>query len=500
MTSLGLPLGSVILAIYYTLLAILALFGLHRLHLVLLYFRNRHRQPEPPEVPGEWPVVTVQLPLYNEMYVAQRLIDAVCRFDYPRDRLEIQVLDDSTDETSELVAASVADYRKRGFDIHHVHRKDRSGYKAGALAAGLEKAKGSLVAVFDADFIPPPDFLTTAVPYFQEAEIGMVQACWVHLNRRYSLLTRVQAIMLDGHFRIEHSARFLSGCFFNFNGTAGVWRRQAIEGAGGWKNDTLTEDLDLSYRSQLAGWKFLYLPELGAPSELPVDIHGFKAQQHRWAKGSIQTGRKLLPRLLRAKLPLKVKMEALVHLTNNFSYPLMLALSFLVFPAMYLRQDHLRSVLIWVDIPLFAAATGSVLLFYISSQMTRGGRWWKEMAFLPALMGLGIGLSANNARAVIGGLFHRGGVFHRTPKYNIVKKGQAWNRKKYRAGRSLSFLLEGFLACYLALCLGLAVYFKMWLSLPFLYLFFHGYAYMFLLSALPGRTGGSLELKPADSL
>ncbi|MCB1033390.1 MAG: glycosyltransferase family 2 protein [Acidobacteria bacterium] len=499
MTSPSLPFGSAILAIYYTLLAILALYGLHRLYLVLLYFRYRHRQPETPAAPEDWPMVTVQLPLYNEMYVAQRLIDAVCRLDYPRERLEIQVLDDSTDETRELVAASVEDYRRRGFRIHHLHRQDRSGYKAGALAAGLEQAQGELVAVFDADFIPPSDFLATAIPHFQRPEIGMVQACWVHLNRRYSLLTRIQAILLDGHFLIEHSARFLSGCFFNFNGTAGVWRRQAIEDAGGWQNDTLTEDLDLSYRSQLAGWKFLYLPELGAPSELPVDIHGFKAQQHRWAKGSIQTGRKLLPRLLRAKLPAKIRVEAWVHLTNNSSYPLMLALSLLVFPAMFLRQDHLPEILFWVDAPLFVAATGSVLLFYVSSQWARGGAWWRELAYLPALMGLGIGLSVNNARAVLGGLVHRGGVFQRTPKYNIVTKGQRWHAKKYRASRNASFVLEGLLAAYLAVCLVLAVRFEMWLSIPFLYLFFHGYAYVFVLSLLPGRRNPSLHLEAADA-
>jgi len=481
------PAGSTVLTLYYAVLGILALFGAHRAYLVALYFRHRDEAPTTPPAPEEWPVVTVQLPLYNEMYVARRLVDAVCRFDYPKDRLEIQVLDDSTDETQNVVAEIVEELAQRGFDIHHLHRKDREGYKAGALEAGLGVARGDLIAVFDADFIPPEKFLRETVPHFSKPEIGMVQACWEHLNRDYSLLTRVQAIFLDGHFRIEHTARNRSGCFFNFNGTAGIWRRAAIEEAGGWQHDTLTEDLDLSYRAQLVGWQFLYLPTLGAPSELPVDIHGFKAQQHRWAKGSVQTGRKLLPRLLRAPLPLKVKAESLVHLTNNLSYVLMLFLSLLVFPAMIVRQETLFQSLLFVDLPLFMAATGSVLMFYIASQIIRGKRWLREAAFLPALMGLGIGLSVNNANAVISGLVSKGGVFHRTPKYNIVERKQQWKVKRYRAGKSLSFLIEGALAGYLGLCLLMAVYLKMWLALPFLYLFFHGYSYMFLLSVLPNR-------------
>jgi cellulose synthase/poly-beta-1,6-N-acetylglucosamine synthase-like glycosyltransferase len=476
-----------VLTLYYSVLAVLALFGAHRAYLVALYFRHRNDPPVTPPDPEVWPVVTVQLPLYNEMYVARRLVEAVCRFDYPKDRLEIQVLDDSTDETRTVVADVVRELGQQGFDIHHLHREDREGYKAGALEVGLQTARGALIAVFDADFIPPADFLRRTVPHFSAPGIGMVQACWEHLNRDYSLLTRVQAIFLDGHFRIEHAARNRSGCFFNFNGTAGIWRRRAIEEAGGWQHDTLTEDLDLSYRAQLAGWRFVYLLTLGTPSELPVDIHGFKAQQHRWAKGSVQTGRKLLPRLLRAPLPFRVKAESLVHLTNNLSYVLMLVLSLLVFPAMVLRQESLNRHLLFVDLPLFAAATGSVLLFYVVSQIVRGKSWLRDAAFLPALMGLGIGLSVNNARAVLGGLVSKGGVFHRTPKYSIVTRKQDWKVKRYRAGKSLSFLVEGALALYLALCLLMALHLRMWLALPFLYLFFHGFTYVFLLSILPNR-------------
>jgi cellulose synthase/poly-beta-1,6-N-acetylglucosamine synthase-like glycosyltransferase len=487
-----------LVATYYLILAVLALYGLHRLVLVWVWWRTRDRGASAPPPPREWPVVTVQLPLYNELYVAERLIEAVCRLDYPRDRLEIQVLDDSTDETRDAVAQAVARARSEGadgVDIHHLHRPDRAGYKAGALAAGLARAAGELVAVFDADFVPGPDFLRRVVPHFvgPEAEdLGMVQARWDHLNRGYSLLTRVQALMLDGHFLIEHTARNRGGCFFNFNGTAGVWRRRAIEDAGGWQADTLTEDLDLSYRAQLAGWRFLYLPEVGVPSELPVDVNGFKGQQHRWAKGSIQTGRKLLPAILRADVPARVKAEALVHLTNNLAYPLMVALSLLVFPAMVARRGGGLGEILLVDLPLFLGATVSVLVFYAASQVAAvdAGRERREIRFLPTLMGVGIGLAVSNARATLGGLVSRGGEFVRTPKYRIEDEGGSadegrkseWRGLRYRAGRSLTFVLEGLLALYFAVTVVLAWAWGMWLSIPFLALFLHGYGYMFWLS------------------
>ena len=479
------PGGTVLLAIYYAVLGILAFYGVHRLVLVALYLRHRRRGPARPTDPAEWPVVTVQLPLYNEMYVAQRLIEAVCRLDYPADRLEIQVLDDSTDETSEIVARVVAEQRARGIDIHHLHRTDRAGFKAGALAAGLAQARGGLIAVFDADFVPQPEFLRLSVPYFADAGIGMVQGSWQHINRGYSLLTRAQAILLDGHFRIEHTARNRAGCFFNFNGTAGVWRREAIESAGGWQHDTLTEDLDLSYRAQLAGWRFLYLPELAVPSELPVDVNGFKSQQYRWTKGSIQTGRKLLGRILRSRLPLRVKFEAFVHLTNNASYALMVVMAMLIFPAMVLRRGTAVETLLLVDLPLFLSATVSVLVFYLVSQSAAGVGWRGQLRYLPAVMGLGIGLSINNCRAVLSGLRERGGEFHRTPKYRIESRGQDWLGKRYRTGLNLSVLIEVVLALYFAVCTAYAAAAGMWLSIPFLYLFVQGYTYMSVLSLLP---------------
>jgi cellulose synthase/poly-beta-1,6-N-acetylglucosamine synthase-like glycosyltransferase len=474
------------LALYYLILGCLAFFGLHRLVLLVLYYRSERKGESTPAPPDHWPRVTVQLPLYNEMYVAARLIDSVCQVSYPQDKLEIQVLDDSTDETSEIVAASVARYRKLGFDIYHLHRKVRTGFKAGALEAGLRQAQGSLLAIFDADFVPPQDFLFKSVPHFCDARIGMVQARWDHINRDYSLLTQIQAIFLDGHFVIEHAARNRSGRFFNFNGTAGIWRRQAIEDAGGWEHDTLTEDLDLSYRAQLAGWNFLFLSDLKAPAELPVDINAFKRQQFRWAKGSIQVARKLLGRIFRAPIPWKVKAEAFIHLTNNASYLLMVVLSMAIFPAMILRRGTDVRILLLVDLPLFLGATVSVLLFYLCSQLALGNGW-RRIRYLPALMGLGIGLAMNNAGAVVQGLFQNGGVFERTPKYRIESAHDAWKLKRYKVKRNISWWLEGLFAAFFAACFVLAWRWGLWLSLPFLYLFLQGYSYMFLLSFI-GQT------------
>ncbi|HMB54275.1 MAG TPA: glycosyltransferase [Thermoanaerobaculia bacterium] len=481
------------LALYYGILGVLSLFGVHRMVLVMLFLRHRKRAAEasaaadlPTDLPADLPIVTVQLPLYNEMYVARRLIDAAVALDYPRDRLEIQVLDDSTDETTEVVAHAVERYRALGYDVKHLRREVRTGFKAGALAAGTAAARGELLAVFDADFVPQADFLRRAVPHFADPGVGMVQARWDHLNRDYSLLTRVQAILLDGHFLVEQAARSISGRFFNFNGTAGLWRREAIPDAGGWQHDTLTEDLDLSYRAQLAGWKFVYLRDVAVPSELPVDVNGFKSQQYRWAKGSIQTAKKLLGRVLRSRqLPLRVRFEAFVHLTNNVSYVLMVALSVLMFPAMAIRRGGSVAAILLVDLPLFAAATLSVLVFYTASQAWAGRRWWRDLKDLPALMAVGIGLSVNQTRAVVSGWRHQGGEFVRTPKYRIERRGEDWQKKRYRAGRSLAIVFEGLLAAWFLACFVYAAVDGMWASLPFLWLFLQGYGFVFLLSVLP---------------
>src|SRR5687768_2630819 len=313
------PLETLTLATYFFVLVILALYGWHRYYLVYLYMKNKRRLPVPLGSFQTLPRVTVQLPIYNEMYVADRLIDAVCAFDYPRELLQIQVLDDSTDETTSVAERAVRRHAAAGIDISYLHRTNRHGYKAGALEAGLKLATGEYVAIFDADFIPTTDFLQRTIQFFTDSKIAMVQARWGHINQDYSLLTKIQSILLDGHFVLEHGARNRSGCFFNFNGTAGVWRREAIETSGGWQHDTLTEDLDLSYRAQLGGWRFLFLPDVVSPAEVPVEMNSFKSQQHRWAKGSIQTFLKLMPRILRSDQPFAIKAEAFFHLSANFN-------------------------------------------------------------------------------------------------------------------------------------------------------------------------------------
>src|SRR6202047_404921 len=362
------PAETLTLGAYFFVLIILAVYGWHRYYLVYLYMRHRDKEPRAGSALDPQPVVTIQLPLYNEMYVADRLIDAVCRIEYPRELLEIQVLDDSIDETRAIANQAVRRWADRGVDIKYIHRRNRTGFKAGALEAGLKTARGEVVGIFDADFIPTADFLLRLMPHFGDAEVGMVQARWGHINADYSLLTKIQAILLDGHFVLEHGGRNRGGRFFNFNGTAGVWRRSAIDDAGGWQHDTLTEDLDLSYRAQLRGWRFVFIADLIAPAEVPVEMNAFKSQQHRWAKGSIQTCRKLLPRILRSKLPLGVKAEAFFHLTANLNYPLMCILSVLMFPSMVIRYNMGWYEMLLIDIPLFFAATFSFCNFYTVCQ------------------------------------------------------------------------------------------------------------------------------------
>jgi cellulose synthase/poly-beta-1,6-N-acetylglucosamine synthase-like glycosyltransferase len=465
------------LVFYYIVLALLAMYGTHRALMVRLYYRHRRDVPRPA---GELPVlprVTVQLPIYNEVYVVERLIEAVAALDYPLELLEIQVLDDSSDETSDVARRVVARYRERGYDIVHRTREDRAGFKAGALQAGLEAASGEFLMIFDADFVPRPEILRESLPFFSDPRVGMVQARWEHLNREYSLLTRIQSIFLDGHFVIEHTARHRSGRFFNFNGTAGIWRRRCLQEVGGWQSDTLTEDLDVSYRAQLAGWKFVYLKDLTAPGELPVDMNAFKCQQHRWTKGSIQTGRKLLPAIFRSAYPWKVKAEAFFHLTNNFSHLLVVLLALLIVPAIIIRERiGWRRVAI-LDFPLFFGATFSFIAFYISSQREIGRDWKQTLRSMPLLLSLGIGLSLNNAHAVLEALMNRKTEFARTPKFGIEGGEGEWRSKKYRAPGNFSLTAEVLLAVYFLGAIVFAVKENYWVGVPFLLVFFNGFAY-----------------------
>ena len=438
-----------ILAAYFFVLSILAFYGWHRYVMVYWYKRYADHVPGPRPQLDPLPVVTIQLPIFNEMYVVDRLIDAVCRMDYPRELMEIQVLDDSTDETVDVAALAVRRWQLQGFNIRHLHRTDRSGFKAGALEAGMAVAEGRYLAIFDADFVPPADFLRRALPQFGDPQVGMVQARWGHINADYSTLTLIQSILLDGHFVLEHGSRNRAGCFFNFNGTAGIWRREAIETAGGWQHDTLTEDLDLSYRAQLRGWRFVFMEDVITPAELPVEMNSFKSQQHRWAKGSIQTCLKLLPQLLAADLPFRVKAEAFFHLSANFNYLLMVALCVLMFPSMYVRYNMGWSEMLLIDIPLFFAATFSVVNFYAFCQKQAYPRdWTTRLKHLPLLMAVGIGLSINNTRAVLEALLGKQSEFVRTPKHGVERNGDDWVGKKYHQIMLWQPLMEVALGIY----------------------------------------------------
>ncbi|MGE0433518.1 MAG: glycosyltransferase, partial [Planctomycetota bacterium] len=468
---------------------------LHRLFLVALYHRHEKDVVEPLRryADAALPTVTVQLPLYNERTVAVRLLDAVARFDYPRDRLEVQVLDDSTDETADLVAAHVALLRDGGLDIRHIRRGNRTGYKAGALAAGLQSARGEFIAIFDADFVPQPGFLRDTIHHFTEPRIGLVQARWAHLNRRYSWLTRMQAMLLDAHFNVEHFARNRSGRIFNFNGTAGIWRRRTIDDAGGWQHDTLTEDLDLSYRAQLRGWQFVYLPTLDAPAELPVEMDAFKSQQYRWTKGSVQVARKLLPQIWRAPLrevPLRVRLEATIHLTANITYLLMIVLALLIGPAVYFRASISGwNDLLFIDLPIFFFGTLAVADFFLTGQR-RLGRTIGQCVFeLPLCLAVGMGLAVNNSRAVLSALLRRESEFVRTPKYNVTDAAGAPELKvrRYSPNRSWLPYVEVALGLYFLLAIAVAVSPGVFAlpSLPFLLLFSCGFLYCGVASIFP---------------
>src|SRR5437016_13344708 len=480
---------------YFIVLLVLAVYGLHRYWLVYDYFvYSRNIPPAPPPV-ADWPRVTVQLPIFNERYVIERLVEAVSRFDYPHELLDVQVLHDSTDETCEIARACVERHAAQGMPIVYIHRTNRQGYKAGALENGLKTAKGEFVAIFDADFLPEPAFLRRTIPYFMNpdggSKIGMVQTRWTYLNSDYSLLTNVETILLDGHFVVEHGARSRRGTFFNFNGTAGLWRRRAIDDAGGWEHDTLTEDTDLSYRAQLKGWKFIYRQDVECPAELPVEMTAFKTQQARWAKGLIQTGKKILPSVLKSDQPFRVKLEAWYHLTANLSYPLMVVLSVLLLPAMIIRFYQGWFQMLYIDLPLFLASTFSISSFYLVSQRELFPKTWpRALLYLPLLMALGIGLTITNTHAVLEALLGRRTAFARTPKYRVESKRDRINL--HRSERPLGWVpwLELLIGGYFALTVYYAIVNENFITVPFLILFVLGYWYTGLMSLLQGRFAG----------
>ncbi|MGD8462855.1 MAG: glycosyltransferase family 2 protein [Anaerolineae bacterium] len=464
----------VIEILYVLCVSLLSLYGLNNLVLTWLYVRHRHDPTPEPAPPAQWPLVTVQLPIYNELHMARRLLDAAAQLDYPPDRLEIQVLDDSTDATRELVARRVEGLQRLGLDVTHVTRPDRTGYKAGALAAGLSQTNGELVAIFDADFLPEPDFLRRLVPHFAEPDVGCIQARWGHVNRDYSVFTQTQALGVDGHFVVQQTARSRAGLFLNFNGTAGIWRRACIEDAGGWQGDTLTEDLDLSYRAQLRGWRIAYLPDVVVPAELPAQISAFKRQQARWAQGSIETALKLMGAFLRSDQPWHVKLEGSLHLTGYLVHPLMLAVILLTFP-MSFSQSWVILGLPWLVI----TALGPPLL-YIVAQMAGSQQWRYRLRFLPLLVALGMGLSLSNAGAVLRAVLGVRGEFKRTPKFDIKQSADSWVGSVYALRGDWLVWAELLLAGMVLVLLVLPT--TRWTFMPWLLLYATGFGYVALVN------------------
>ena len=464
---------------YVAVLLGLALYGMHRYCIIYLYLRYRKNLPKPLSRFEKLPSVTVQLPIFNELYVVERLLQSVGKLDYPRELLQIQVLDDSTDETCEITDAEIAKLRAAGHNVELIRREDRTGFKAGALEAGLKTCRGEFVLILDADFVPPPDMLKKTIHYFTDPKIGMVQTRWAHLNRDYSLLTRVQALFIDAHFALEQVARSRSGRFFNFNGTSGVWRRSTIEDAGGWQHDTLTEDLDLSYRAQLRGWRFAYLNDVVTPAELPVEMNGFKSQQHRWAKGSVQTCMKLLPAVWRSKLPLCIKLEATAHFTSYFICLLLVIFCVLIQPSIAPITMSSWMKTAFIDVPMCLLTSISFTVYYLYSQRELyPTTWWRSFALLPFMIAMGAGVSINNSRAVLEALFGHQSSFIRTPKYGIEKRGESWRRRRYSPMKSALMIVELLFAGYFAYLEIHAARVGAYGSLFFLTLFFLGFLYV----------------------
>ena len=476
----------IVLTSYIFSLTVLLVFSSHGF--IMLYYRNKYQKNVPEETAeGNCDkTVTVQIPLYNEMYVAERIINAVCGLDYPKDKMEIQVLDDSTDETVEIVKKAVAKKADEGFNIKSFHRTDRKGFKAGALKEGLKSAKGEFIAIFDADFIPKKDFLKKTLKYFTSEKIGMVQTRWEHLNEDFSMLTKVQALALDGHFVIEQTVRNRAGFFINFNGTGGVWRKECIEDAGNWHDDTITEDLDLSYRAQLRGWKFIYLRDFTTPSELPAEINSLKAQQFRWTKGAIETAKKLLPVVWKSKMPLRVKLQSTFHLTNNLVFPFILLAGILNVPLIFIKNSGPYDG-VFNFMSIFVLAFISSFLLYLYAQKEVYPNWRKRITLFPIFMAGSMGLAVNNSRAVFEGLINRKSEFVRTPKFKVVNSNDNYTVKKYFKSIKVdsSAFIELLLAIYCLIGVLASIYFLEIAAIPFQLMFFFGFATVSFLSFKP---------------
>jgi cellulose synthase/poly-beta-1,6-N-acetylglucosamine synthase-like glycosyltransferase len=489
-----------ILIPYFLMLAVLSFYGCHRFAMIRGYFKGLKNMPKEPAARfTDLPKVTIQLPLFNERYVVERLLESASRVRYPEGLLQIQILDDSTDDTAPFTAALVASYVERGFNMEYRHRTNRKGYKAGALQAGIPTATGELIAIFDADFVIPEDFLEKTVHHFTDEKVGVVQTRWTYLNRHFNLLTEVQTMLLDGHFILEHGARAGNGLFFNFNGTAGIMRKAMIEDAGGWQHDTLTEDSDLSYRAQLKGWRFVYLPHVECPSELPVETYSFQVQQSRWAKGLTQCAKKLMRKVLDANVPWRVKLEAICHLTPNISYPLMIFVSALMLPVMIVRFYMGPLEMLLIDFPLIIANFVSLTAFYLVAQREIDPVGWKRTIwFIPALMAAGVALTISNTKAVLEALWGVETSFARTAKYNLGDKKVKLEQVEYRRKSGWLPFAEIAMGTAFAAMVYYCIESLNLLSIPFLMIFVSGY-YWAGVSTLWQEYQGLLQFKAAKA-
>lgn len=462
--------------VHFVSLGCIALYGVHRLWLLVSVIRERKRAFIKEIIPklNSHPFITIQLPIYNERFVVKRVIDAVAMIKWPKDRLEIQILDDSTDDTKDIIQTCAKQWRKKGFNIHVIRRKNRLGFKAGALSNGLKYARGEFIAIFDADFVPGSDFLYRTIPYFNDPKIGMVQARWSFLNTDHSWLTMLQSVFLGQHFSIEQFVRYNKGFFFNFNGTAGIWRREAIESSGGWQSDTVTEDLDLSYRAQLRGWKFVYLDNVSVPSELPVRMSDFRSQQQRWAKGSIQTAKKILPQILFSPLSISIKREAFVHLLANICWLLGTIATLTLFPAIIYRKDIGIYQIIHFDLPIFIFSSFAFFIYFLSFNKMNREKIKKRVLFLLPI--LTIGIAPSISFSVIKGIFTNGGNFTRTPKYGIISKDKVAKLGLIYKTKSYSYiLLNIILLVYMFLPVIFAFHRNTFQAIPFLLMFPTGF-------------------------
>ena len=479
-----------IIIVYGFFLFFILVYSFIQLHLVYLYLKKNKTTPLEKALPTETipPFVTIQLPIYNEEYVVERLIRTVAQFSYPKNRFEIQVLDDSTDETTKIAAQIINELSPSGVDIQLIRRPERVGFKAGALAYGMKIARGEFIAIFDADFMPNTDFLEQTIPFFQNKKIGVVQTRWDHINEDYSILTQMQAFGLDAHFSVEQTGRNFGGHFINFNGTGGVWRKTCIEEAGGWSADTLTEDLDLSYRAQLKGWKFKYLEHVGAPSELPAAMNALKNQQFRWTKGAAECSRKNLIKVFKQKdLPFVTKLHAMFHLMNSFIFLCILSMAILSVPLFYIRQNYTQFNLLFDFATIFIICVFIVMLFYWVAHSRKEKdkiKYLKEFIWkFPFFLSVSMGMSLHNGIAVLEGLVGKKSPFIRTPKFNLQSATDQWEGNKYLAsGINFITILEGIFMLYFLIGIALSFYYFNFAMLPFFSMLAFGYGFVFYFS------------------